>query len=507
MNSSIDPGARKSNIDWLDLIKTHGRGALVAALVATAVVAVAGGVYVRWGQLRQVVASLEFRPTFKGLEKMKYPNELPFAPDDVTDGSVIDAVYDRNQVNAVCNREVFRGGFFVEQRSDESVFLDLEYQARLSEPRITSVERKLLQEEHAAKRKALPLQYRLVFVMPEACAAMPPALLSKVMVDVLGTWASDSEIKRGVLRHQIEVLTPATLDVTLVGPGGLLLRTDLLRTALQRVITNVAEVEKLPGAMLIRLGPERVTFAEIEGKLRDLVGSKLDPLVMTSGRSMAKESAVWVVETVAAAERKQRAAEQKAAAFQTALRGISGEFEISGSGRSSGGGATPTFPSSANPSTAQALVPQLDASFINRVIDMSEATVRYRQGLADSMVLAQLEAVAEEQRASYYRRLLQSFNAGNAGTDVEVLTTQFNDIVAEGKALTKQFGDLYEEFSRVALRSSGAMYEIQKPLSIEVSQQFSTRLLLNVIAATFLVALVLALGFFAVRTRMSQGGR
>lgn len=503
MNEPSASGEGGPKIDVFGLIKAHGRRAGIVAVIAAAVVAVAGAGYVRWGQSRQLVASLEFRPTFSGIGESRYPNGLPFSPNDVTAGPILDRAYDDNKISDPCDRESFRGAFFVEQRSDQSVFLDLEYQARLSEPRITSVDRKILQEEHAARRRSLPLQYRLVFVMPEACEAMPSVLLSKVMVEVLNTWATESEARRGVLRQQVEVLTPATLDVTVTGPGGLLLRADLLRTALLRVIANVIEVGNLYGAELVRLGPERLTFAEVQGKLRDLVGSKLDPLVMTSGRSMVRESSVWVAETVAAAERKQHAAEQKAAAFQTALREFSRPLEAPTEKRA-GSTAPVTGPGTG---AGQTMLPQVDSSFVDRIIEMATESIRYRQQLTNQMVQAHLEAVAEEERAAYYRRLLQSSGGSGGIVDPEELAARFADIIAEGKALTKQFGDLYDEFSRVSLRAAGAMYVTEKPVAVEVSQRFSNRSVLNIAGVTFLAVLLAALGFLAVRDRLAREAR
>jgi len=504
MNQTVGDEENGPGIDVLGLLRAHGRVVTIVAVVVAAMAAVAGGVYLRWGQPTHVVASLEFRPTFIGMDEMRYPNRLPFSANDVTAGQIVDLVYDRNNITVHCDRDSFRAGFFVEQRSDQSVFLDLEYQARLTEPRITAVERKLLQEEHAAKRKALPLQFRLVFVTPPPCSSLPAVVISKVMVDVLATWASESETKRGVLNHQVEVLTPSALDVAVAGPGGLLLRADLLRTGLERVIRNVEEVSRLPGAVLVRLGPERVTFMEVRGKLFDLVGSRLDPLVMTSGRSMVRESAVWVNEVVAQAERKERAAQERAAAYQSALREFSGTVEAASSGRTAVA-STATSPNSNNP---QALVPQIDGSFIDRIVEMSEATARFRQELTQSMVQWQLEAVGEEQRASYYRRLLQSVRElGAVDTPAQELEARFNEIVVEGKALTKQFGDLYDEFSRVALRSAGSMYETAKPVTIEISQRFSRRSLMTLVGVVFVATLLLALGFFVVRDRLSLESR
>ncbi|MEO7294690.1 MAG: hypothetical protein ABIZ57_00995 [Candidatus Limnocylindria bacterium] len=487
-----------SKILWASLVRTHGRNVLIAALAVAVVVAVVGAGYVRWRQSTQMVASLEFRPTFAGMAMMVYPNQLPFSQNDVTAGSIVDLVYDANNIGAVCDRETFRAGFFVEQRSDQSIFLDLEYQSRLSEPRITLVERKLLQEDYAAKRNAVSLQYRLVFVTPPACAGLSQIVLSKVMVDMLRTWASESETKRGVLNYQVEVLTPATLDVKSVGAGGLLLRADLLRTALRRVIENITVVGKIPGAELIRLGKGRLTFIEVQGKLFDLVGSRLDPLVMTSGRSMVKEAAVWVTETVEAAVRAQKAAERKASAYKAALKDFSNSQGGSGARVSAGVAASGV----GGTNNSQSIMAQVDSSFIDRIVEMSAASASYRQQLTDRIIAAELEAVAEEQRASYYKRLLQSSREqGTSEVASEDPNLSLNAIVEEGKLLTKQFGDLYDEFSRVALHSAAAMYVTEKPVTIETSQRFSSQSVLKLALAAFLVTLVLAFGSLMLRDR------
>ena len=485
-----------NRIVWLSLIKTHGRNVLIAAVAVAVVVAVAGVLYVR-SQGSQVVAYQEFRPTFAGLADLRYPNMLPFSQNDVTASSILDAVYDSNGLTTVCNREAFRAGFYVEQRSDQSVYLDLEYQARLSEPRITMVERKALQEEHTAKRKALPLQYRLVFVTPRACAALSTVVVKKVMGEVLNTWATESDTKRGVLNHQIEVLTPATLEVKPSGEGGLLLRADLLRTALRRVNTNIDAIRKLPGAELIRLGPGKVTFLEVQAKVTDLVGSRLDPLVMTSGRSMVRESLDWVVETVEAATRKQHAAERKAEAYKDALQLFSSSVGATGPR-----GAASVASGAGTTGNSQAMMAQVDRSFIDRIIEMSAASAAYRQELTEGMVEAELEAVEEQQRAEYYQRLLKtSQSAGAAGMDSETLTSRLNEIVKEGQELTRQFGALYDEFSRVALRSAGAMYVTEKPVTIEATQRFSNRAVLNLAAFMFVLTVVLAFAFLVLRDR------
>lgn len=504
MNSQTAPPQStddRQQIDWLALARARGRFALIVAGAVAALVGIAGLIYITFGQPTRTVASLEFRPTFTGANEGFYPNGLPFSPQDLIAAPIIDKVFDALNISDPCSRESFREGFFVDQRSDQSVFLDLEYQARLSEPRITMVERKSLQEEHAAKRRALPIQFRLVFLAPPACSTVPSVVISKALVDVLSTWATESEEKRGVLKHQVEVLTPSALDVQVNGPGGLLLRADLLRTALQRVIQNVEKVAELPGAALIRLDPDRLSFKEIQDKLVDLVGSQLDPLVMTSGRSMMGESSLWVSEMVAAAERKQHAAEQRVRDYQAALQAYSGAPGPIGPRNAT------VVPGAQGPTSQPVQVPTLDDSFIDRIIVMSELNVRYRQKLTDEMIISQLEAVHEQERAAYYKRLLQRLGGAGDDADEEELAGRLESIVTGGKKLTGQFNKLYDEYSRVALRSSGALYDARKPVTIETTRPYTRRSVLTVSLIAFIGTLVLTFGYFAVRSRMSMERR
>ena len=157
----------------------------------TAILASAGALaYYAWFQPVRKVTSFSFRPTFDGADKGQYPNGLLFSSADVAAAPVLDLVYDQNLIAEYCSREAFRGGFFVEQRSDASAFLDAEFQARLSDAGITPVERQRLQLEDQAKRAALPVQFRLVFVKPRACAAIPQVVVAKSMTAVLTTWAT-----------------------------------------------------------------------------------------------------------------------------------------------------------------------------------------------------------------------------------------------------------------------------------------------------------------------------
>lgn len=490
----------------LRLLAIFGPTAFKLALVAAVLAAVTGVAYLWWGQPVRRTLGLEFRPTFTGARQGLYPNKLPFSQSDVIAASILDRVFDQNQISTFCEREVFRGGFFVEQRSDQSVMLDWEYQSRLTEARITAVERRVTQEEYMAKRQALPLGLRLVFVAPTSCEGIPDAVATKVMLDTLATWASESETQRGVLNHQVEVLTPSTLDVSLVS-GGWVLRADLLRTNIERIIKNIDDVSALQGAELVRLGKERLTFLEVRGKLVDLVGARLEPLVMTSGRSLVKDALVWVTETVASAERDQQLAEALAAAQRDALREYSGLAQSRDTSR--GSSTAGTSSSGTGTGTGTGSMPsQLDRSFIDRIVDMSAANIAFRRELTEAMAKAASDAALAQSRVGYYRRLLTSLrDPGGAQVSSAEVEKRLDEIVLEGKAATKQFNDLYDEFSRVALRSDSAMYKTDKPVTTEIARAFTERALAMRVGGVFAGVFLLVFGFGVIRDRLRQAAR
>lgn len=485
----------QDGIDIIRLLKAHGRAAAVTALAVTALVGFIAAVYLLFLQPTRRVSTLEFRPTFEGVARGQYPNGLPFQASDIARGSVLDLVYDANAIADYCDRETFSSAFFVEQRSDDSAFLDAEYQARLADARLTAVERQSIQAEYTSKREALPVQYRLVFVKPRACHGIPDVVVSKVMTDVLSTWANQSETKRGVLNYQVGMLTPSIMDVGVSDEGSRLLRADLIRTALWRVVRNIEEVSGIPGARLVQLGPERTTFAEVRDRVIDLVRSRLEPVVVSAGQSMVREASLWVGETLASAEREQRAAEGRGAAYLSALREYSGIAESAQANRASA-------PVGTQASDVQTISPQIDRTFIDRIVEMSEANTAFRQELTESMVEANVAAVAAEERASYYRQLLQSLRSPGALLNPAEVDQRLDDIVTQAKALITTFNGLYDEFSRVSLRSGAEMYQTPKPVTTQVHREFTSRKLQMLLFGVFFVTLLLSFGFFVARERL-----
>ena len=458
--------------------------------VAATVLAILGGAIYFFVQPAAWSIFVEFRPAFKGIAAGEYPNKLPFASSDIVDPTVLDQVYDKNHAEQFCSREEFRSGFVVDETSTELQFLDMDYQSRLADTRLSSVDRERLQNEYRARRLAMPVRYRLTWIRSVACRSVPSAVATKALGEVLQTWAEDADKRRGVLKLRVAVLTPAVFDQGTVNAQSLLIRADLIRAALVRIINNIREVELLPGAELIRTGADHVSFVEVRARLEDLVQVHLDPLVAVAGRGLGTDAVHWAEESLAEALVQQQAAEERAEAYSTALREYSGV------------GAAPAAASaqrSQPPSDVQTQT-QIDRTFIDKIVDLSEANTTFRQELTRSMILAKVAAVDTTAKVEHYKQLLATLKAGTTSSSLTAaeVDQRLTQIVIDGKEQVKQFGALYDEFSRSSLRSASAMYQIERPPQVQVLKSFTARsLLLLILGVFFGTPVILAIGCLA----------
>lgn len=473
-------------------MRNHWRMSLAATAVVTGIVAIIAGAYLLWGQPTLRTLVLEFRPTFRGADSGRYPNELPFGASDITATAVLDSVYQRSGIDQYCSASEFRSGMFVEQHGAELRFLDAEYQARLSDPRLTAVERDRVQTEYRARRAALPVQYRLVFAVPSGCKRLPSTLASKVLYDTLGEWARQSEEQRGVLRLHVPLLTPGMLDIDLRDSASLLVQADLVRTRMMRLIQNIWQVETNAGAAQIRLAEGGVTMAEVRTKLEDLVKARLEPLIVNIGRSVGASPSGWAEEALSGARREQAAAEGKAGSYLAALREYSGQPQT---GPVETRGVSPA-------GEVQTLAPQIDRTFIDRILEMSQANTAFRQRLTEEMVRADVGAMESRARTAYYEHLVEALRRPGAAGGVPEVEARLREIVKEGKLLAQQFLELSDQFAKHSLRVGPAIYEVQAPVQVATYRPFTTRAFLVVMLVTLLLTILLAVAFFTARNRI-----
>lgn len=415
-------------------------------------------------------ATLGFRPVFDGADDGKYSNGLPFSSADITASSVVAQVFTKNSLQTYCPIDAFRAGLVVQEASSALQFLNAEFQARLSDASLTAVDRQRLQDEFAARRTAVPREYQLRFIRPTECASLPREVVIKVMSEVLEEWAVDSQERRGVLKMRVAVLSPEVFTIPDAANTALLVRSDLVRAAMVRVIQNITDVEKLPGSELVRAGKVRVTFAETRLRLEDLMQARLDPLIVMAGRGFSRESVRWVTQAIETASTQLRAAETRAEAYRQALREYSGVS------------TTPTATSntgtqrSQSSSDVQALTPQIDRTFIEGIVALSAANTAFRQEITRDVIEASVEAVSRASVVEHYRNLLEAMkDSGGDSLPADEVGRRLTVITAEAKETTQLFNDIYDEFSRVAYRAGSALYRVEQPAQVTALRAFGLR--------------------------------
>jgi hypothetical protein len=148
------------------------------------------------------------------------------------------------------------------------------------------------------------------------------------------------------------------------------------------------------------------------------------------------------------------------------------------------------------------LTPQIDRTFIDRILEMSAPNTTFRQELTRDMVKASLDAVEYESVVNHYKQLLAALKSGDSGSSASELSSRLSEIVTEGKDLTRQFDGLYDEWSRVTFRAGPAMYRTERPAAVEVVRPFTLASYATTIALVFFVTLLIAVLAALVHTRL-----
>ncbi|MBM3275066.1 MAG: hypothetical protein FJZ00_07925 [Candidatus Sericytochromatia bacterium] len=363
-----------------------------------------------------------------------------------------------------------------------------EFQARLSDFRLTLADRQQLQAEYSARLATVPHEYRLRFIRPVGCASLPSDVIIKAMTETLDAWAHESQERRGVLRGRIAVLSPAVFTLPAGSDTSLLTKADLVRSTIARVIANIADVEKMPGAELIRAGANQVALAETRIRLEDLMQARLDPLLRVAGRGLGRDSMLWIAQALEAAQAKQRASEMRAEAFRQALREYSGVPTAPSSTTSKPAGASPSAPLG----DVQALTPQIDRTFIEGIVALSEVNTTFRQEITRNVIVASTEAASRAEVVEHYRSLWASMNSPAAPSlPPDEVAKRLDAITAEARQATQQFNDFFAEYSRVAFRPSSAMFTVDQPASVTALSAFGTRSFAILVLAAFLATPVI----------------
>ncbi len=476
---------------------------VLAAIVAILVIAMLTG-YILLPS--EKIAGLTFRLTFEGVDKGQYPNGTRFSTDEIVSTPVLSEVYANDRLETYFpNFEDFKNSIFMMEANRDVELLDYEYQARLSDTKLTPVDRARIETEYKQKRQSLSAPiYSLNFRRDERAVTMPGSLVNKVLEDVLATWARQADQRKGALKYNIPIYSRNILQKEFVEAEDYIVAVDVLRAKIVRIDKGIDELAKLPGAAVIRVGPERISLREVKANLEDILRFKLQPLVgMIRGAGLSKDpkyvmtyldNQLFQIKL----EREEELAKVKT--LQESLRTYMADrptlaVQAGQQGTTAGAGAR----GSASLETP-ALIPQFGESFLDRLVALSTQNndIKYRQDLTDKIIDEAMPTATLDREVMYYEELIKDFKglgAGGSGAEraaaIQIVKNRTNEAMDGILRALDQINTIYLELSAQNLNPQTILYRVTTPFTTRTERSFTLRTAALYGALVMLLALIL----------------
>lgn len=486
------------------------RQPIAAALLIVAVVFILVAVFTVVRAPSERVASLHFRLMFAGAAQGRYPNDTPFSPMEIVGAPVLTEVYRANDLKRFLTYDDFKDSLFLQQSSPELELLSYSFQARLADTKLSAVDRANLEADFRSRRESLnDPSYALSLRRSERFSKLPRDLVEKTLTDVLALWAQQADLRKGVLKYDVPVLSSKVLSRETIQGLDYLIAADRLRAQAGRIVRTIDKLAEVPGALTIRSGAESVSLPEVRARLEDVVRFELEPLMGTiRSEGVTKNPrvlALYASNMVFQLQLEKRETEARATALQTALSDYVSQSTRSASDRP-GPPTGPTRPAEAP------VMPQLTESFLDRLEKMSvqaqKGEMEYRRKLTDQALQETRQAATYEKELAYYQGLekaLQGMGDRGGGSSelVNMVSNRTMKAFETIERTTNQVTAIYQELSSQNLNPAARLYEITAPYSERVQRAFSlNRLVVSfgfVMLLSLVVAIVAALLYFISR--------
>ena len=509
MTEQYPPQEFDDEISLVDIFKTFWRcrvmiiGSLAAVMLLFAI-----GVALLFTALpSQRVATLPFMIQFDGAAKGEYPNGMKFSTADIITSPILNQVYQANQLKKILPFADFKNAIFISQTNKELEMLDEAYKAKLADRKLSAVDRQRIEAEYRQKRKSLHnQQYTLNFSLKEGMVSMPEKQISKVMADILATWAVEADQRKGAFKYRIPVYSRNIIQKGMLESEDYIVSIDILRAKIKKILQNIETINELPGARVTRVGQEHISLAEINSNLQDTLQFKLEPLVgliRSTGLSKNPDLAVLYLENqLFKLNLDRKETNERVKILSNSLKSYMEKKMVAGAmtmpnlgaaGNSSnsktGGMNIPTY------------IPQFGDSFLDRLVEMTTQgnDIKYRQDTTDRIVEEGMKVAAIEKQTSYYKSLIESMRslaknktAGNLGKVIELIKSSFAGIETDIQLSLDRINEIYQELSKHNLNPQSMLYTATDPVLVTKQQAVSYRKLgmagILLLLLTFMIA-------------------
>jgi hypothetical protein len=428
--------------------------------------------------------SLPFRLEFQNAELGRYPNGTPFSSAEIVGTPILREVYDANELQRFTTFPAFSRSVFILESNPALEAVIREYQAKLNDFRLTSVDRERLEREFQLKQETIRRsQFSINFLSTSKTASIPPPIVKKVLNDTLAIWARKAAEEKGVLRYRLFQLSPASLPESLLQERNPIIAVDLLRSQAGQILRVIEPMFMVPGAEVIRTS-EGLTLYEIRNRVHDTARFTIQPLlgsIRQFGVPRPDEALTYLEAQLAYNRQRQRTAEANVAAFGDALDRYN----------QNRGPAQPTQPTSTP--AGDSVTPQITESFIDRLIQLGDSAqdIRFRQDRVQEITAAAKEVIPFYSEILFYEFYLEQARGIPAGNVIDRPEFQARLALAysELRAAVVAVNEVYSTLSNY-LNPSTELYSLQRAPMVEIQHPISLGRLATIGTLLFLLSVV-----------------
>jgi hypothetical protein len=480
----------------IQLLSTYRRILALAVLMA---VALSGALLLGLAVMlpSERTGSIQFRLLFDGAAENRYPNGTTFSPAEIVATPVLSEVYLVNDLKRFGEYRDFKDSMSVLRSNLALDLLAASYQARLADTKLAPVDRARLEDEFRKKREAItdPV-YSVAIRRHERLRAMPTALMEKILNDTLATWARQADELKGVTRLNLPVFSQSILKPDILEKD-YLMAADGLRVQARRAGDLAQKLMLVPGAASIRSQKDKTSLSDVSFDIADILRNQIDPLVyLIKERGLTSDAQAmeqYLHGRVLDLRLERDATRARVQALQDALQSYMAATSARPREGAAGAG------SSGRPAQGletQTLIPQINDTFLDRLIAMSTQTqardVEFRQRLTDR-VIKEGEALFDLDRSTaYYEGLVKTGRTGNATSGQGAAArTQLRGAYDALVAAINRLMTLYEEVSAQRLNPTTMLYAVSDPFTTRTQYALTSGTVFLVLTLAVLMALLL----------------
>jgi hypothetical protein len=489
---------------------------LLLGLVVLMVTWGAGVLLLRFVLPGVTTSSLGIRFSFEGVSAEQYPNGLRFSPNDVIAPEVLEQVYLESNLKDILPFDRFKKSVYIMQSNRDLDQLESEYAIKLRDSRLSSPERRQLEQEFTAAAEGLRTDSYQLSYRGDGDSRLPGPLYEQVLLAIPATWAQQAAERRGVLSYDIEIATAAPAMESGYGIDKTLETVEFLRLTAANLSRAAALVAELPGAKLAH-GDNGETLADLTTELNVFGSLTVMPLYVMGIRLAAANNPPLVESLLAShlegERRLKAAADARASDLERALQ-VYLSNAVRPESSVAAGEAVAGAPRGAPPASGGAgVIAQVGGSFIEDIVRARDASqdVKYRQKLNDKMVEAKMKAVDASVNVDFAAYVLEQIRHPldkDKPHDTGPFAEQAKAASERLRNLAQRLRVLYERISQRNLNPDSTLYAINRPFFSErtAAVDWSSALLGGFGFVTLgMIGLIIGCAVFDHRSRAQAG--